>query len=83
MVNKLTIGQVIYINFPHTSFKWANGLKVIARINGTSIDFIDLDNQGELSLLNDGKYMLTTTSINNAGIKVIEGLTYKINKKLL
>jgi len=80
---KLTIGQVIYIDFPHKSFKWANGLKVIARINETSIDVIDLNNKGEFTLFKDGKYMLSTTSIDNSGIRVIEGLTYKINEQLL
>jgi len=25
----MKIGQVIYIDFPHPSFKWANGLKIV------------------------------------------------------
>ena len=83
MKNKLIVGQVIYIDFSSNSFKWANGLKIIARINETTIDIISLDGKGKLSLFSDGRYMLSTTGINNKGIKVIEGLKYKINEQLL
>ena len=79
----MKIGQVIYIDFPHASFKWANGLKIVVSVNGDTIDFVDLDSKGNLSLFDDGKYMKASTGIKNTGITVIEGLTYKVDKTLL
>lgn len=79
----MKIGQVIYIDFPHNSFKWANGLKIVVAVNGTSIDMVSLDEKGNLSLFDDGKYMKATTGINNTGIRVIEGLTYEVDSSLL
>lgn len=82
-IKKLKIGQVIYIDFPHNSFKWANGLKIIVNKTKNDIDIVSINEQGKLSLFNNGFYMTSTTSINNPGIKIIEGLTYKVDKNLL
>lgn len=79
----MKVGQVIYIDFPHPSFKWANGLKVIVSKTENTIDMVDISKEGKINTFSDGKYIKGTTGINNTGIRVIEGLTYKVNKKLL
>lgn len=79
----MKIGQVIYIDFPHPSFKWANGLKIVVAKRKTLIDIVSISNFGEISTFDDGKYIKATTGINNEGIKIIEGLTFKVDKSLL
>lgn len=79
----MKVGQVIYIEFPSNNFSWANGLKVIVGIKKEVIEIVSINNKGELSLFDDGKYMKAITGINNKGIKVIEWLTYEVNESLL
>ena len=79
----MRVGQVVYIDFPHASFKWGNGLKIVVSKTKDTIDMVDLDEFGNLSLFDDGKYMKGTTGIHNEGIRVIEGLVYKVDKSLV
>lgn len=55
-------GEVLYIDFPHKSFKWANGLYVVKEVKDQELHMYQLDNRGEISNGN------CVTSITNTGI---------------
>lgn len=60
--------DIIQINFPHSSFKWANGLYAIIETKENSIDICKLNDDGTLKTHTDGKLMLSVTGKNNKGI---------------
>ena len=76
-ISEIEIGDVIYIDFPHDSFKWANGLKIVLEIENEHITMGELDNEGKPLLYIDGTFMTSGTGLNNPGIKKTN-LKYKL-----
>lgn len=66
--NDLLVGDIVYVDFPHPSFKWANGLKIVININEYTVDLCDINSKGEPTLFDDGRFMVGTTSKDNPGI---------------
>ena len=67
----MEVGDVIYIDFPSKSFRWANGLKAIISIDHekNELKFCDIDDKGRPKLNSSRSYMVAVTSISNFGIQ--------------
>jgi len=69
--------EVIYINFEHLSFSWANGLYIILdRKPDGMLEMCSLGKDGKPSLFDDGRFMTSCTGEKNKGI-IKTNLTYK------
>lgn len=64
MNEDLQPGDVIYIDFPNASFKWANGLKVVLAIKEHVLEIADIDEKGVADTT-----FISVTGVNNKGIQ--------------
>ena len=72
--------EVVYINFDHLSFNWANGLYIIIEEKDDELHMCKL-NDGMPELYDDGRFMISATGKNNKGI-IKTNLKYFSNKQL-
>lgn len=63
--------EIVYLNFEHKSFSWANGLYIVVGINTETGEYnlCQLNEKGEPQLYDDGRYMLSHTGLKNSGVK--------------
>ena len=61
--------EIVYIDFDHNSFNWANGLYIVVRVTDYEYNLCRLNEKGEPELYDDGKYMISCTGVNNTGVK--------------
>jgi hypothetical protein len=69
--------EVIYVNFEHLSFSWANGLYIVLDKKKDGIlEMCSLGKDGKPALFSDGRFMTSCTGVKNKGI-IKTNLTYK------
>jgi hypothetical protein len=60
--------EVVHIESPLKSFSWADGLYIIISEEDNTLNMCALDEKGQPSLFDDGRFMITCTGKNNKGI---------------
>ncbi len=61
--------EVVYINFKHKSFNWANGMYIIVEEKDDEYRMCKLDENGQAELHNDGRFVISCTGKNNKDIQ--------------
>ena len=57
--------DIVNVQITHPSFSWGNGLYAVIERTETDLKLCQLKDDGSLHLFEDGRFMITCTSINN------------------